>query len=86
MTTKTIEITDAVLKDMEHFALSEPVIVTRASVPLYAIVPLDEDDYAAWRLSETPEFMEAIERSREQLRRDGGGPLDEVRHQLGLSG
>lgn len=44
-----------------------------------------ETDYEAWMLSENPEFMALIERSRQRYQREGGVPLNEVRRRLGLA-
>ncbi len=85
MKTRTIEISDVALKELVRLVKSEPVIVMRDHVPAYAIIPLDEEDYEAWVLSENPDFMALIERSRERYRREGGVPLDEVRRRLGLA-
>ena len=84
MTTKTIEISDLTLKDLAKFVKSEPVIVMDKKDPVYAVIPLDEEDYESWLLSENPKFMEIIERSRKQFREKGGIPIEEVEQELGL--
>ena len=83
--TKTVEVSNVTLGELTQLTQSEPVIVMHESVPAYAIVPLDETDYEAWVLSENPEFIALIERSRQRYQREGGVPLDEVRRQLGLA-
>ena len=85
MKTKTVEISDTTLEELAHLTQSEPVIAMYEGVPTYAIVPLDEADYEAWTLSENPDFMAIIERSRERYRREGGVPLEEVRRRLNIS-
>ncbi len=85
MKTPTIEVSDVTLKELTTLTQLKPVIVTHKNIPVYAVVPLDEADYESWVLSENPDFMALIERSRERYRREGGVPLDQVRRQLGLA-
>lgn len=62
----------------------EDIIVTKNGRPeavIHAIVDEDLEDY----LFETdPRFIARIEALREQYRREGGTPLEEVRKELGL--
>lgn len=85
MKTKTVQTSDITLNELMHLVQSEPIIVMQDDTPAYAVVPLDEADYEAWVLSENPDFMALIERSRERYQREGGVPLDQVRRQLGLA-
>jgi PHD/YefM family antitoxin component YafN of YafNO toxin-antitoxin module len=85
MKTKTIEISDTMLEELEHLTEAKPVIVMREGIPAYAIIPLDEFDYETWALSENEDFMAIIEHSRQRFRQEGGVTLDEVKRQLGLT-
>jgi len=57
-------------------------VITENGSPLAAIVGVDEEALESLALSNNPDFLAIIERSRENYRRHGGIPLDEVRREL----
>ncbi len=82
MKTVTVDKKDLKVQDLFALAESEPLILTRQDGNALAVFPLDEADVEAWKLSESPTFMEIIERSRDRYRDEGGVSLEEVRRRF----
>jgi len=71
---KVIEKADATATLAEYTAeiASGAVIVTNEGRPVAALVPIENADLETVSLSTNPKFLELIERSRAQVRVDGG--------------
>jgi antitoxin (DNA-binding transcriptional repressor) of toxin-antitoxin stability system len=84
---KTIEIADATgpVVDYARGSNRKPVVLTQDGKPVAVLVPVKNADLETISLSMNPKFLEIIERSREQLRQEGGIPLEEVERRLGLT-
>jgi len=70
------------LRQLVELASSEPVVLMENGVPRVALVGVDEDTIESFALSNNPDFLAIIERSRESYRRNGGIPLEELRREL----
>jgi len=77
-----LEKTDLTVQQLVRMAEMEPVLLTRAGVPVVGVVRMKEADREAWSLGSNPEFIALIERSRARGRREGGVSLVEVRRQF----
>ena len=73
---------------MAHYAKglkNGTVVLMKDSKPVAALVSLPAgSDLESLSLSENPEFLALLERSRAGVRDKGGIPLEEVRRRLGV--
>ncbi len=83
---KTIEMNEAkaTLAEYVKEAANEPVIVTEKGKPIAALVPVDNADMETIALSNNPEFIAIIERSRRRQKVEGGISSKEMPRRLGL--
>lgn len=81
---KVIEQTDATAPLGEYAAAiaSSTVIVTSDGRPVAALVPIENADLETVSLSTNREFLELIERSRAQIRTQGGVSSDQMRQRF----
>ncbi len=77
-----LEKTELTVQQLVRMAETEPVVLTRAGVPVVGMVGMKEADREIWSLGDNPEFLSLIERSRARGRREGGITLAEARQQL----
>ena len=77
-----LEKTDLTVQELARMAEAEPVVLTRAGVPVAGVVGMKKLDREVWALGSNPEFLALIERSRARGRREGGVPLAEARRRL----
>lgn len=83
---KTIDVADAAasLPDYAQRGLKERLVVTRRGKPVFALMPLSEDDWEDLVVSSDSKFRALMKRS-EELHKPGTGiPLDQVRRKYGL--
>jgi antitoxin (DNA-binding transcriptional repressor) of toxin-antitoxin stability system len=89
MNIQTIEITKAIrpLAEYVHQVNDHITIVTVDGNPIAAVVAMDEKDWdwESWSLSQNPQFLAILERSRESQKIGKGLTSDEVRACLGLN-
>jgi prevent-host-death family protein len=81
---KTLEIKDAT-ESLADYALEvgkETVIITRNGKPVAALVSLENVDEETLSLSTNPDFIQLIERSREEQKSKGGLSSEELRRRL----
>lgn len=83
---KTIDVADAAasLPDYAQKGLKERVVVTRRGKPVFALMPLNADDWEDLVVSSDPKFHALMKRSEELHKAGTGIPLDEVRRKYGL--
>jgi len=62
----------------------EPVIVSVKGKPVAALVSLENTDWETVKLSNHPQFLALIERSRARQKEEGGVSSSELRRRLGL--
>ena len=62
----------------------EPVIVSVKGKPVAALVSLKNADWETVRLSNHPEFLALIQRSRARQTKEGGISSNELRRRLGI--
>jgi len=81
---KTVEVTKAKssLADYTKAAKKEPVIVTAQGKPIAVLVSIRNADLETVSLSNNPQFLALIERSRARQKSEGGISAEEMRHQL----
>jgi prevent-host-death family protein len=86
MTLRTIDITEATQPLAEYAQQAEigPLVVTANGKPIAVILPIENADTETIALSENPQFLAIIERSRERHKREGGLSSEQVRERLGL--
>ena len=65
-------------------AKQEDIIVTKNGRPEAVIHAIADEDLEDYLFETDPRFIARIEALREQYRREGGTPLEEVRKELGL--
>ena len=84
---KTVEMTKAKssLADYAKEVTKEPVIVTVKGKPVAALVGIKNADKETVSLSNNPQFLALIERSRKRQRTKGGISTEEMRHRLRIS-
>lgn len=84
---KVIAIEDAnlTLADYARDVETEPVVVTIDGKPVAALVAIENVDLETLSLSENPQFLALIERSRIRQQTAGGISSDEMRRRLGLT-
>lgn len=70
------------VQQLVRLAETEPVVLTRAGVPIVGMMGMLETDREVWALGSNPEFLALIEQARARGRREGGVPLGEARRQL----
>lgn len=87
MTTRTLELAEATqpLADYAQEVDGGPIIVTRNGQPIAALVALPNTDAETLALSQNPQFMAIIERSRARHAREGGISSSEMRRRFGLT-
>jgi len=78
----SLESKNVSLDALIEMAARDTVIVTRDSKPLFAVVPVDQDDLQTWQLGENPDFLALMQRSWERLHTEGSVPLAEARRRL----
>jgi antitoxin (DNA-binding transcriptional repressor) of toxin-antitoxin stability system len=61
---------------------SGPVIVTDQGCPVAALVPIENADVETVSLSTNPQFLDLIQRSRAQARKEGGISSQEMRRRF----
>ena len=83
---KTLEVVDAVapLAEYARNLNDEPVILTIGGKPVAALVALSNIDLETADLSNHPQFLALIERSRTRQKSEGGISTEEMRHRLGI--
>lgn len=87
MTTRTIELTDATqsLADYAQQVDGGSIVVTRNGKPIAAVVALPNTDAETIALSQNPQFLAIMERSRIRYAREGGISSADMRQRFGLS-
>jgi antitoxin (DNA-binding transcriptional repressor) of toxin-antitoxin stability system len=81
---KTIEISKA-SKPLSEYALElgdDIIVLTSRDKPVAAIVSLRKVDEESLRLSTHPEFMELVEKAREEFRRGETATFDQVKREF----
>jgi len=86
MTLRIIDITEATrpLAAYAQRADTGPLVVTANGKPIAVVLPIENADTETIALSENPQFLAIIERSRERQKREGGLTSDQVRARLGV--
>ncbi len=81
---KTIEVKKATLplSDYTKKVSKEPVIVTVKGKPIAALVGISNADIETVSLSNNPQFLNLIERSRSRQKSEGGFSTEEMRRRL----
>jgi hypothetical protein len=77
-----LEKTDLTVQQLVRLAEAEPLVLTRAGVPIVGMIRMKETDREIWALGSNPEFLSFIEQARARGRREGGVSLAEARRQL----
>jgi len=74
MTARTLELSEATQSLAEYAQQVDggAIIVTRNGCPIAAVVPLPNTDAETIALSQNPQFLAIIERSRARQEREGG--------------
>ncbi|MCL6541135.1 hypothetical protein [Roseiflexus sp.] len=86
MTLRIIDITEATqpLSEYAQQADTGPLVVMANGKPIAVVLPIENADTETIALSENPQFLAIIERSRERQKREGGLTSDQVRARLGV--
>ena len=82
MKTLSIESKDISLDALAKMTRRGTVIVTQNDQPLFAVIPVDQEDLQTWQLGENPEFLAIMQRSWERLHAEGVISLTEARQRL----
>lgn len=84
---KTVEITKAKLSlaDYAKKVTKEPVVVTVKGKPVAALIGIRNADKETVSLSNNPQFLALIERSRKRQKEKGGISPEEMRHRLRIT-
>jgi prevent-host-death family protein len=84
MTTRTLELTEATQSLAEYAQQVDggAIIVTSNGRPIAAVVALPNTDAETLALSQNPEFLAIIERSRARQAREGGISSAEMRQRF----
>jgi hypothetical protein len=82
MTTVSLEKDKISLQTLAQLAQQEVVIVTKDDKPVFAFMPVSEDDVQTWQLGQNPEFLSLMEHSWQRAQSEGTMSLDEARRQL----
>ena len=85
MTARIIEISEATgsLAEYAQHADDGPIVVTANGRPIAVVMAIENADLETISLSQNPQFIDLIERSRERQRQEGGVPSAAVRERLG---
>ncbi len=86
MSVQTIDIKEAIQPLAEYAQLLQtgPLLVTQEGEPVAALIAVGNMDAETISLSQNPQFLEIIERSRLRQKAEGGISSSEMRRQLGL--
>ena len=86
MMTRTIELTDATQSLAEYVQQVDggPIIVTSNGRPIAAVIAIPNADAETITLSQHPQFLAIIERSRTRHAQEGGITSAEMRRRLGI--
>jgi prevent-host-death family protein len=86
MTVRTIDVAEATqsLAEYAQQADTGPLVVTANGKPIAVILPITNADSETVALSENPQFLALIERSRSRQQREGGLTSDEMRQRFGI--
>lgn len=81
---KTVEVAKATLPlaDYTKEVAKEPVIVTAKGKPVAVLVSISNADIETVSLSNNPQFLNLIERSRSRQKSEGGISTEEMRRRL----
>jgi len=84
---KTVELMEATapLSEYAQNIDQEPVILTLDGEPVAALISLEKIDLETIILSNHPEFLRLIERSRARQKAEGGISSENMRQRLGLN-
>ena len=82
MKTLSLEANHPLLKTLVEMTTDDVVIVTSGDKPVYAVIPVDEEDLQTWQLGENPDFLAIMQHSWERLQREGTVSLAEARQRL----
>lgn len=87
MTMRTLDLTEATqsLAQYAQETHSGPIVITQDGRPIAVVIALDNTDMETITLSENPQFLALIERSRERQQREGGVSTSEMRRRLGVT-
>ena len=84
MTTRTVELTEATQSLAEYVQHVDDgvIIVTRNGRPIAAVVALPKTDAETVALSQSPQFLAIIERSRARQAQEGGLSSTDMRRRF----
>jgi antitoxin (DNA-binding transcriptional repressor) of toxin-antitoxin stability system len=82
MTTVSCDTDNPSLEKLIEMASEGAVIITQNNKPVFAFVPIDQDDIATWKLGENAAFLELMQHSWQRMHSEGGISLAEARRQL----
>jgi PHD/YefM family antitoxin component YafN of YafNO toxin-antitoxin module len=86
MTMSVIDITEATkpLSEYAQQAETTPTVILKDGQPVAVVVGIKNADLETISLSQNPQFLALIERSRTRQEREGGISPDEMRRKLGI--
>jgi hypothetical protein len=79
-----LEKANVTLPDVAEMAKKETVILTSHGKPLALVKDVSSSDWESVSLANNPRFRAIIEESRRSYREEGGIPLEQVCHELGV--
>ena len=84
MTTRTVELAEAThsLAEYVQHVDDGAIVVTRNGLPIAAVVALPNTDAESVVLSQSPQFLSLIERSRAQQAHEGGVSSADMRRRF----
>jgi antitoxin (DNA-binding transcriptional repressor) of toxin-antitoxin stability system len=84
MSVQSVELSDAILPLADYAAKvrEEPIIITDKGQPIAAVVSLPNTHAETITLSQSPEFLAIIERSRVRQSQEGGRSSAEMRRRF----
>ena len=71
--------------EIVHEARSEDVVLVQNGHPVAVVMPLEDDDLEWLKIERSPEFIAAIAKAREQVRRGECITHEELLAELGLA-